>query len=1111
VLVFTVLNFRPQAEEATDMSTDTPALNPGNDVNDPEIPLQDGSKRFTRLSPTNRIAVVAFVLSGFLALVYEICWMRQSSLILGSTTFAVSTVLAVFLGGLALGNYFFGRISKYNRQPMRLYGLLEIGVGVLVLVSPFMLQFVDSLYASIYDSLTGNLLVLSLLRMGLISICLLPPTILMGGTLPLLCRHFVRESDGILASIGWLYALNTLGAAAGCAICGFVLIPYVGINTSIMVGGVLNILIGLLLRSLTFVEAEEYVEPEMEDEEELEDGIVEEEREDADADDGQESQDVDEGDEQEEWDEEEEEWESLSTRTVMSWLFFFTGFVALGHEVVWTRFLSLVLHNNVYTYTLTLSVILLGIVIGSWIISRGPDQSERHAFHFGMAQVASAILVFLVLMLPAGLWQLVMDPQSITAQLLIISLMMLVPAIFAGISFPLGIRLVVDVASHAGSGVGRMAAINTLGGIAGSLAVGFLMLPWIGLENTLRVTTGIGLLVGIFSWLLLEGSSPIKRRGWLIVLSSMCWLAIYFSHNPPWKERTPIKSLPGDFLAVGGQLVAEPVEGVGSYMAVLGVESHKELHVNRMWQGTDQKNHQTTAAHIPMLFHANPRTVLVVGLGTGQTARSFLTHPIEKLDIVEIEQGLVNLVVEHFDGASWLGREEVEMIIDDGRNFISHTSRKYDVISLEVGQVFRPGVATFYTREFYQQTRQRLTPKGVVCQFVPLNFLSRDDFLSVVGTFGEIFPQSVLWYNTSELLLVGTNADRIEIPEARIEFLGTEAIQQDLDFAYWGGGRQYLQKKHVFLGGFLCGPGDLKKMTAGAAIYVDDRPLLEYLHVRDLEYHRPVVELIEDHLTPLTEILEKPLSTAVVASSHRVRRDNLRSILTDQYLEAGNRLFESGDPRGGIAVLSYGLSLLPNHARANSDLGERYLQTGQMRKGINFFLRAVNIDNDLGSIHSNLGSLYVQMNQPARAKLHMEEALRVSPNDRQTMLILADLLSTNPDVSIRDGERAFQLVSILMQQGGDADWQVLITATAAMAVNGDFESAVQACEQALPIVAGNLEMEQNIRLRINRYKNKKLFLMAPAPVGAPGPAAIPPAGGAPSAPPGGGAPGPLQP
>jgi spermidine synthase len=1104
------------------MSSDTPALSPDNEFDDSAAQPQEQTIESTRLSRVDRIAVAAFILSGFLALVYEICWMKQSTLILGSTTFAVSTVLAVFLGGLALGNYLFGKISKHNLQPMQLYALLEIGIGVLVIASPFLMQLVDSLYSSIYDSLTGNLAMLSLLRMGLISICLLPPTILMGGTLPLLCRHFVRESDGILPSISWLYALNTLGAAVGCAICGFVLIPYVGITISIMGGGVLNILVGLLLRNLSFVEATPYlelVEEELDDKELDHSDDDSDSKQDREEDEGDEQQSEEDGEEQDEEgseQDEDEEWESFSVRSVMSWLFFFTGFVALGHEVVWTRFLSLVLHNNVYTYTLTLSVILLGIVIGSLIIRRSDDQSERHVFRFGMVQIISAILVFLVIMLPAQIWQNWMDPQSITAQLWVISLVMLVPAIFAGISFPLGIRLVVDDPSHAGSGVGRMAAINTLGGIAGSLAVGFLMLPWIGLENTLRVTTGIGMLVGIFAWLLLEGNLQVKRRGWLIVVFSFLWLMISLSSSSPLIPRT---RLPGDFLSAGRAMVGAPEEGVGSYMAVLRDGMELDLEVNRMWQGSGRKNHQTTAAHIPMLFHSNPRRILVVGLGTGQTARSFLVHDIDKLDCVEIESKLVNLVIEHFEGAEWMNRDEVQqegqvvpVIIEDGRNYISHTSRTYDLISLEVGQVFRPGVAAFYTREFYQEARGRLTPGGVISQFVPLNFLSKDDFLSVVATFLETFPQSVLWYNTSELLLIGTNADRIELAEERIELLSTAALQQDLDFAYWGGPEQYLQRKHVFLGGFLCGPTALKEMTAGSDIYFDDRPSLEYLRLQDLEHHQPVIDVLQKYLTPLPAILEKPLSAAVINSSHRIRQDNLESILVDKYLESGNALFDSGDDRGGIAVLSFALSRLTGHVRANIDLAERHLLRGDLTKAINYFTLAVSIDNDLLTVHSRLGMLFLQVDRPKRAKEHLEEALRVAPNDMRTAMVLADLLSTHPDESIRDGEKALELVSMLMQQGGEGNWQIYVTAASAAAATGQFDQAVQACEQALMATEGLIEIQQNIRLRQNRYKKGELFLMAPAqmpgpPAGAGGPQGPPPPGGGATAP----LPAPVQP
>jgi len=279
-----------------------------------------------------------------------------------------------------------------------------------------------------------------------------------------------------------------------------------------------------------------------------------------------------------------------------------------------------------------------------------------------------------------------------------------------------------------------------------------------------------------------------------------------------------------------------------------------------------------------------------------------------------------------------------------------------------------------------------------------------------------------------------------------------------------------------------------------------------------------VIELIEDHLTPLSSILEKPLSRALIASSHRVRRDNLRSILTDQYVEAGNRLFDAGDPRGGMVILYYASSLSPNHAAANSNIGDRHLQQQEIRQSINFYLRAVNIDNNLASIHSRLGYLYLQVNEPARARLHLEEALRVSPDQLQSAMVLADLLSTHPDASIRDGEKALQLVGALLQQGGESNWQVLITAAAAMAASDDFDAAVEACERALELPGMNVEIQQNIRLRLNRYKNKNLFLMAPAPVpgSPPGGTGPLPATGSPPAAPSGGAvpvplPGPLQP
>ena len=177
------------------------------------------------LSKPELVALICFVLSGFAALVYEISWIRKASVIVGGTTYAVSTVLAVFFGGLAIGSHLFGKRTKNLATPIKLYGKIEIAVGLLCIVSVFLLPLVDSIYTTIYDSIRGSLLASLAVRAVLVSLCLLPPTILMGATLPLFCRQFVRHQNGVLNSVSWLYALNTLGATIGAAICGFLLLP----------------------------------------------------------------------------------------------------------------------------------------------------------------------------------------------------------------------------------------------------------------------------------------------------------------------------------------------------------------------------------------------------------------------------------------------------------------------------------------------------------------------------------------------------------------------------------------------------------------------------------------------------------------------------------------------------------------------------------------------------------------------------------------------------------------------------------------------------------------------------------------------------------------------
>ena len=417
-------------------------------------------------------AAVCFFFSGFASLACEICWIRQSSLVFGVATLALSTVLAVFFGGLAAGSYAAGRWGTRLSNPLRAYAKLELLVGLLVILSPAAFQLADTIFGKFYWESQGIFWRLAMLRAGLLALVLCPPAVLMGATLPLFCRHFVRSHECISWSVGWLYGINTLGAAIGCGVCGFYFLPHWGVTRTLMTCGSINVLLGLtMLRAKAPPVAESAP-------------LVDERRHSG----------------------------PIHRAYVIGALFFVTGFLALGNEILWARFLSLVLHNTVYTYTVTLTVVLVGIVIGSMAGAVIFDRLTNREFFFGATQVAIGLVVSMLLFAPADFRRQWIGPVGLSGQLVVAGMLLLVPAILSGMTFPLAMRLACDHASQVSAGVGRLAALNTWGGILGSLAVGFVALPWLGLQHCVGITTGLSLAVGFSSWILLDGitRSPMK-------------------------------------------------------------------------------------------------------------------------------------------------------------------------------------------------------------------------------------------------------------------------------------------------------------------------------------------------------------------------------------------------------------------------------------------------------------------------------------------------------------------------------------------------------------------------------------------------------------------------
>ena len=895
-------------------------------------------------------AVACFFLSGFLALALEICWIRKASLVFGSASFALSTVLAVFFGGLAVGSYLSGRWSQRLRRPLRMYAAVEIGVGALAILSPLTFTVGQLIYGQFYPLLMDHFFILSFVRLLLVTVTLLPPTILMGATLPLFCRQYVETENRIARRIGFLYGINTLGAAVGCATSGFLMIRYIGVDRSIYLCGIMNMLLGWVAWRLPVQAVNPSTDNDRQDFTQSTAPAVD---------------------------------TSPGGVRAVPFLFFLAGFIALGNEVLWTRFLSLMMHNTVYTYTLTLTVILLGIVLGSMLTARWMDHLRRRALFFGALQAAIGITVMTVLMLPASWWEQWRDPKDLSSQLWVVLAILMVPAVLSGISFPLAVRMVVSDPRQASRVVGRMSALNTAGGIAGALSIGFVFLPLLGMQQTLWLTTGLSLLIGIVTWLYVERVTTFRIRSALAIASGVVWLGIPLSLGT---------RLPADFLTKEGTLI-DFREGLSAQVAVIRKKEKLLLEIDRLWQGENQKTHQIMAAHVPMLLHEDPQSVLLVGIGAGQTASRFLMYPsLQTLDCVDIERELSPLIKQYFAG-DWLDDSRVNVHVEDGRNYVTHTDTRYDVISVEVGQAFRPGVASFYTTDFYHLAKARLKPGGLISQFAPLSFYSHqmDEFRTVVSSFIQVFPNSILWYNYNECLLIGSTEKQAKLSADRLALLaGNQQIHQDLAFSHWGGSAHWLNQPQNFLAGFLAGPRGLTKFAGNAPVYRDDRPYLEYTtnpHLSAAEM--PVLKLIQSCIDPVDVVLSSPPGSSLTEATHSVRTLNLRDIEADFATRGVGRLIAQGDHKQAEAFVRKGLRLNPNRVSLYASLGVTLFYQQKIREAMDSFHHGLELDPDNFDCHMGLANAYMTRKNFQKASFHLQHIVNQNPDFAQSRFLLA--------------------------------------------------------------------------------------------------------------------------
>src|SRR5262245_26045091 len=751
---------------------------------------------------------VCFLFSGAAALVYEVVWMRMLTQIFGSAAYAVATVLAGFMAGLACGSFYFGRLVDRGGNFLRLYGLLEIGIGIYGLLVPLIFRIASWSYVPLFWLNDSHPKIFSVLLFLLAFVVLLAPTFLMGATLPVLSRFLVRRLNQVGRTVGDLYATNTFGAVLGCAAAGYYLLPSIGITGALYTAAAVNLAIGLAVLLLTWMGS------------------------------GKES---DAALEKPAADGEATTWLGKVVLAAIG----LSGAAAMIYENAWSHALTLVIGGSVYSFTTMLLSFLIGLALGGYLYARLFGERQVRVMAFGLVQlgVGAAGLATIVLfeklpLLFIRLHQGFGDSFAafLGIQVLICVLTMLPATVLFGMTFPMVVRLFTQSLYRVGSSVGTTYAVNTCGAIVGAFSGGFILIPWLGIQHAIVFGAFINLFVG---WCLVTCDPHPKRSARLIASGAASAALLLLAFGTPSWDRHVLTSgvtiysyryenLPTDSLRLE-EMRRDRIlyyrEGITATVSVhQSRPNYRYFKSNGKVDGSyGDALTMLLTGYLPLVFHPTAERVGIIGLGTGMTVKAVGSFPVKSIEVLEIEPAL-------FEAAGFfrerngniLADPRVRVIPSDGRNYILATPHKYDVIISEPSNPWIAGIASLYTREFYAGARRKLNSDGVFAQWFHNYAMSPDDFRMVFKTFGESFPYVTVWnMKESDFLLVGTLKEQVfDYSKLSSVFAGNETLRKD--WAQFG-----LTDAYSLLGFYRMDRKSLQAFVAGAEVHNDDNVKLE--------------------------------------------------------------------------------------------------------------------------------------------------------------------------------------------------------------------------------------------------------------------------------------------
>lgn len=744
------------------------------------------------------LLLLLFAGSGFSALVYEIVWYQLLQLAIGSTAVSLGILLATFMGGLCLGSIGLPRLGWARQHPLRTYAFLEAGIAIFGLLGLFEIPLVNRVYiAGAEHGLPGMLL------RGLVAaVCMLPPTILMGASLPAIVRWIGSTPRGV-SWWGLLYGGNTAGAVLGCLVAGFYLLRIYDTAIATYTAVAVNLIVAGISFALASKTPERSgAEPVNEPSQAME-----------------------------------------PTRWPVYVTIALSGACALGAEVVWTRLMGMLLGNTVYVFSIILAVFLIGLALGSGAASLILQRLQPRAA-LGWCQILLALAIaWTAYMIADALPYWPIDPLQSRSpwhmfQLDIVRCLwaILPPAILWGASMLLACAAVAARGEDSGRTVGGVYAANTFGAIIGALSVSLALVPWIGTQNSQRLLLVVSALSALFVLI------PHARSSRSMATAAALAVSLVAAALLTWR----VDPVPGALIAYGRQIVTfTPIseilftaEGRNSSVAI-GRYYHDgalEIDVNGHVEATNEPfdmKLQRMVGHLPAMLHPDPKSVLGIGFGAGVSAGTFTRYPgIQKITVCEIEPRIPPISTQYFAKENYqvFRNPRTRIVYDDARHYLLTTAEKFDIIASDPLDVFVKGTAALYSKEYFEAVKQHLNPGGMFTLYVPLYESDTRTVQSELATFFEAFPYATVWANTRD----GQGYDMVFLGQAEPLKIDLDQIEQRLHLPSYAPVAGSLREIGIYsainlLSVYTGQQADLGRWVKGAQINRDRDLRLQYL------------------------------------------------------------------------------------------------------------------------------------------------------------------------------------------------------------------------------------------------------------------------------------------